>query len=125
VTALLVDTHVLLWWRDDDPALSQRARALIANPDNDALVSIASLWEIAVKQSVGKLDIPEDLPDTTVERGFTWLPITTRHAWRVRALPLHHRDPFDRLLVAQALEEDLAVVTADPRFAAYGVEVLW
>lgn len=125
MTPLLVDTHVLLWWRADDPALSEPARALIAHPANDPFVSIASLWEIAIKRAAGKLEVPDDLPDTTLERGFTWLPISARHVWGVRALPLHHRDPFDRLLVAQALAEELPVVTADPRFAAYGVDVRW
>lgn len=125
MTRLLVDTHVLLWWREDDPALSASARALIADPANDPLVSIASLWEIAIKRSLGKLHVPDDLPDTTVERGFAWLPLTPRHAWEVCGLPHHHRDPFDRLLVAQARVEDMPIVSADPRFAAYGVDVRW
>jgi PIN domain nuclease of toxin-antitoxin system len=98
---------------------------LIAEPTNDALVSVASLWEIAIKRSIGKLSVPDDLPDTTVQRGFAWLPVTPRHAWEVSALPLHHRDPFDRLLVAQARVEGIPIVTGDPRFAAYGVDVRW
>jgi PIN domain nuclease of toxin-antitoxin system len=125
VTRLLVDTHVLLWWRAGDPALSSVARSLIADPTNEALVSTASLWEIAIKCSVGKLSVPDDLPETTVERGFAWLPVSPRHAWEVRGLPYHHRDPFDRLLVAQARVEAMPVVTSDRRFAAYGVDVRW
>jgi PIN domain nuclease of toxin-antitoxin system len=125
VTPLLVDTHAVLWWLADDPRLSDRARAAIAAPAQEPLVSSAALWEIAIKRSLDKLQAPEDLPDAIAQEGFTWLPVQARHAWRVRALPFHHRDPFDRLIVAQALVEGLPLVTADRRFAAYGVDLLW
>ena len=125
MSRLLVDTHALLWWLTDNPALPATARATIADSSSELLVSTASLWEIAIKRSIGKLRVSEDLPDKVAKRGFTWLPVRAEHVWAVRALPQHHRDPFDRLLVAQALTERMPVVTADARFAAYGVEVRW
>jgi PIN domain nuclease of toxin-antitoxin system len=125
VSRLLVDTHVVLWWLADDPALSPTARDAIADPTNEPLVSAASVWEIAIKRSLGKLTTPDDLPDRIAAEGFAWLPISAQHAWRVRELPMQHRDPFDRLLVAQALIERLPVVTGDTHFGEYGVEVRW
>jgi PIN domain nuclease of toxin-antitoxin system len=125
VSRLLVDTHVLLWWLTDDAALSPTAREVLADPAKEPLVSAATLWEIAIKRSLGKLTAPDDLPDRIVDEGFSWLAISPTHAWQVRDLPGHHRDPFDRLLVAQALAERLPIVTADARFSDYGVEVRW
>jgi PIN domain nuclease of toxin-antitoxin system len=125
VSRLLVDTHALLWWLTDDPGLSATARDALADPTNDVRVSTASLWEIAVKRALGKLTAPGDLPDQIEAAGFAWLSIHAEHAWKVRDLPGHHRDPFDRLLVAQALVEGMPVVSADTRFGAYGVETRW
>jgi PIN domain nuclease of toxin-antitoxin system len=125
VTRLLVDTHALLWWLTDDPALSTAARDAIADPANEPLVSTASVWEIAIKRSLGKLTAPDDLPDQISDEGFAWLPISALHAWQVHDLPMHHRDPFDRVLVAQALIERLPLITADARFEAYGVDTRW
>lgn len=125
MSRLLLDTHVLLWWLTDDAALSAPARDELAEPTNEPLVSAASVWEIAIKRSLGKLTAPDDLPDRIVEQGFLWLPVNAAHAWQVRNLPLHHRDPFDRLLVAQALTERLPIITTDARFHDYGVEVRW
>lgn len=125
MSRLLVDTHVLLWWLTDDPALSATAREAIADPANEPLVSTASVWEIAIKRSLGKLTAPDDLPEAISDGGFAWLPITAAHAWHVHDLPLHHRDPFDRVLVAQALIEQLPVVTTDAHFDEYGVETRW
>jgi PIN domain nuclease of toxin-antitoxin system len=125
MSRLLVDTHALLWWLTDDPALSPSARDAIADPVNEPFVSAASVWEIAVKRSLGKLTAPDDLPDRIAEEGFPWLPISATHAWQVRELPLHHRDPFDRILVAQALIERLPIITTDPHFGQYGVQVRW
>ena len=125
MSRFLVDTHALLWWLDDAPDLSGPARAAIADPTNEPLVSAASMWEIAIKRSLGKLTVPEELPDDVVEAGFGWLPVTAEHAWAAHGLPLHHRDPFDRLLVTQALGEGLPVITRDERFAAYGVRTHW
>jgi len=125
---LLLDSHVFLWWLRDDRRLSRRARAAIAAPGASVVVSAASIWEIAIKLSLGKLQW-RDRPGATLERsitacGFGELPVTARHAATVRNLPPHHGDPFDRLLVAQALTEDLRIVTADDVFALYGAAVL-
>ncbi len=125
MSRLLLDTHVLLWWLADDPALSAPAREALADPATEPLVSAASVWEIAIKRSLGKLTVPDDLPDRIVREGFAWLPVTGAHAWQVRDLPAHHRDPFDRLLIAQALTERLPIITGDARFDAYRVPVLW
>jgi len=125
VSRLLVDTHVLLWWLTNDSNLSNTARTEIADPENEPLVSIASLWEIAIKRSLGKLSAPDDLPDRISNEGFAWLALAPHHAWEVRQLPMHHRDPFDRLLIAQAVIERIPVVTADPRFQPYGVDIRW
>jgi PIN domain nuclease of toxin-antitoxin system len=122
VSPLLVDTHALLWWLTDDPALSKTAREALADPATDVRVSTASVWEIAIKRALGKLTAPDDLPDHIEAAGFAWLPISAEHAWRVRELPPHHRDPFDRLLVAQCLTEGMPIVSGDARFGAYGVE---
>lgn len=125
MSALLVDAQALLWWLTDDPALSPIARAEIADPANEPLVSAASVWEIAIKRALGKLTAPDDLLDALRDGGFSWLPVVPGHAWAVGALPLHHGDPFDRLLIAQAQVERIAVVTSDERFAEYGVPVRW
>ena len=125
MSRLLVDTHALLWWLTDDPALSPAARDAIADPVNEPFVSAASVWEIAIKRSLGKLDAPDDLLEIVSDEGFVFLAVTPWHAWRVAQLPRHHGDPFDRLLVAQALGEGVPVVTADPQFGAYGVGVMW
>lgn len=126
---LLLDTHVFLWWIGDDPALSRRARAAIADPGNECLLSTASAWEMAIKVSLDKLDLDGNLerflPEQMAANGFGMLPIDLRHVSRVARLPFHHRDPFDRLIVAQALVEDLSVVTADRVFAKYGVRRTW
>jgi PIN domain nuclease of toxin-antitoxin system len=94
VSRLLVDTHALLWWLTDDPRLSEKAREALADPANDVLVSTASVWEIAIKRALGKLSAPDDLPDHIEAQGFSWLPVGAEHAWHVRELPPHHRDPF-------------------------------
>lgn len=96
-----------------------------ARLEGGALVSIASLWKIAIKKALGKLEAPDDLPQRVEDLGFELLGITVEHTWHVRTLPHHHRDPFDRLLIAQAQVEQLSVVTADPVFADYDVTVIW
>jgi PIN domain nuclease of toxin-antitoxin system len=125
VSRFLVDTHAVLWWLAGDRRLPAAVRATIADPANEALVSAASAWEIAIKRSVGKLEAPDLLLDEVPSVGLQWLPVTAEHAWAVRQLPLHHRDPFDRLLVAQATLEDAVIVSGDRRLAAYGVAVCW
>lgn len=125
MTRYLVDTHAALWWLADDKRLSPAAREAIADPVNEPLVSAASVWEIAIKRLLGKLQAPDDLPGILLEEGFGELAVTAGHTWAVQDLPLHHRDPFDRLLVAQATAEALPIITADPGFGAYSVRVHW
>lgn len=125
----LLDTHVLLWWLFDDHRLSSRARAFIREPANRILVSSASGWEIATKQRLGKLPEAEEavreLPDLLRRTRFDVLPITLEHALAAGALPGPHRDPFDRMLIAQTEREGCIIVTGDPVFADYRVPVLW
>src|SRR4051794_23916471 len=121
----LLDTHVLLWWRDASPLLSSLASAEIAAGENEVLVSIASLWEITIKRSLGKLAFAEDFETVLNEERFGLLGISFQHLRRLDTLPLLHRDPFDRLLIAQALAEDVPVVTGDAAFAAYGTKLIW
>ncbi len=119
----ILDSHPLLWFvLGNQRRISATMRARI---EEGALVSLASVWEIAIKSALGKLEAPDDLPAQIEQLGFELLPITTEHAWRVRQLPHYHRDPFDRLLIAQAEIEGLPIVTADPAFARYDVSVIW
>ncbi|HEV7742443.1 MAG TPA: type II toxin-antitoxin system VapC family toxin [Pseudolysinimonas sp.] len=121
---LLVDTHALIWWFDDHASLGAEARSAMADPQNDVFVSSLSFAEIAIKQRLGKLNGPFISDELLAEQGMTPLPLSPRHGRKVVELPMHHRDPFDRLLIAQALEEGLTILTSDSRFAAYGVPVL-
>lgn len=121
---LLLDDHTILWWLADDPALDPLARSAIADPMNDVLVSAASVWEIEIKRALGKLDAPAGLVSSLEEAGFDVLPITGQDAERAGSLPAHHRDPFDRMLVAQADRLGAIVVSRDPSFLAYGTDVL-
>jgi len=120
---LLLDTHVALWALTNDPRLSRRARALIEDPANDVLVSAASVWEIAIKHALGRGDMPisgDQALDWFRQAGYALLPIAPDHAAAVEHLPDHHRDPFDRLLVAQAIAEPLRLLTRDPLVLRYG-----
>jgi PIN domain nuclease of toxin-antitoxin system len=122
---LLLDTHAWLWWLSDDRRLGRRARQALAHPRSEIYVSAASAWEIAIKESLGKLRVVKaDLEAEIAANGFVELPIRTRHALVAGRLAPVHEDPFDRMLVAQARVEELAVVTGDPVFAEYGVTVL-
>jgi PIN domain nuclease of toxin-antitoxin system len=125
----LLDTHAFLWWIGDDPRLSERAREVLSDGDNDLVFSAASGWEIAIKARLGRLHVPGDLNTYLVrqltENYTSVLPVHLSHALRVHALPDHHRDPFDRLLVAQAIVEEIPLLSADPRIARYPVEVVW
>jgi PIN domain nuclease of toxin-antitoxin system len=126
---LLLDTHAFLWWILGSDRLSRRARAAIGDPANNCAVSIASAWEMAIKLSLGKMRLEAPLgtflPEQLAANGFVAHPIDIRHVARVARLPFHHRDPFDRLLVAQALEDNLAVVSADKVFTKYRVRRVW
>ena len=118
---LLLDTHVLLWWLDDPGQLSEAAGTAIRDGANVVCVSAATAWEIVIKKALGKLDAPDNLDEVLRECRFTPLPITVAHALAVRSLPTHHRDPFDRMLVAQAHAEGMTVVTRDPKVLQYTV----
>ena len=121
---LLLDAHAVLWWLADDPTLAIAARSAMADPGNDVLVSAASVWEIAIKRALGKLDAPDGLTEALDEVGFDVLPITGADAERAGSLPPHHRDPFDRMLVAQGKRVGAIIVSRDAIFAAYEVDVL-
>jgi PIN domain nuclease of toxin-antitoxin system len=126
---VLLDTHAFLWWVDDAPALSRRARAAIADAGNECLLSVASCWEMAIKISLGKLElrsaIERFVPEQLAANGFQLRGITLPDVARVATLAFHHRDPFDRLLASQALGEGLAIVSRDPVFRRYGVRRIW
>jgi PIN domain nuclease of toxin-antitoxin system len=121
---LLLDTHILLWWLADSPSLADQARELIADPDNAVFVSAVTLWEIWLKQSLGKLQLPSDFEEKLAGESFESLPLLAAHTREVASLPWHHRDPFDRMLIAQARVADLRLVTADKVAADYGDLVL-
>jgi PIN domain nuclease of toxin-antitoxin system len=126
---LLLDTHAFLGWVLDDARLSPAARDLIADPTAEILFSAVSAWEIAIKARTGRLDLPEDVPafvhDQVRRNRFRVLAVELPHALRVHALPEHHRDPFDRLLVAQAQVEAVPLLSRDRQLARYGVELRW
>ena len=122
---VLLDTHALIWALEGGEQLSPEAGAVITNGANEILVSAASAWEIAIKRALGKLDAPNDLGVVVEQAGFTARPITIADAERVGALPDHHDDPFDRMLVAQALGDGVPIVTRDPVIARYGIQVIW
>jgi len=126
---VLLDTHVFLWWVEGERPLPARARAAIANRDNECLLSVASAWEMAIKAGLGKLRLSLPVTRFVVENvaanGFRMLDIGVAHVGRVETLAAHHGDPFDRLLVAQALEEKLPIVSADPVFGKYAVKRIW
>lgn len=124
---VLIDTHVLLWGLQDEPRLSDRVRTLL--PKAEVWISVASLWEIIAKVQVGKLKLPTPVRDYLTlklrENGVSVLPLTFDHVRRLEELPLHHRDPFDRILIAQSLEENLPLITADALFKNYAVRLIW
>jgi PIN domain nuclease of toxin-antitoxin system len=126
---VLLDTHALLWFVAGDAQLSPTARSAIEDDSNLPLVSIASVWEIGIKISLGKLDVGMPLGrfvrDHVLGNGMTILAITPAHVERVVGLPFHHRDPFDRLLIAQALEEGVPIIGRDAELSTYGVALVW
>jgi len=123
---LLLDTNVVVWLLlGERRSVSQAAQRALEDEANEVSVSAVSVWEIAIKRSLRKLEIEDRWPAALRALGFTPMPVTAMHAERVEHLPWHHRDPFDRLLIAQASLEDHAVVSADERLARYGVEVVW
>ena len=126
---LLLDTHTLLWFLRDDPQLSSHAKSEIENAANRKVVSIGSCWEIAIKAGIGKLKLGEStsslLSRELARNNFELLPITLEHATAVETLPMHHRDPFDRILVVQAFMEHMSIISSDPVFDSYPVARLW
>jgi PIN domain nuclease of toxin-antitoxin system len=120
---LLLDTHILLWWLDANPRLPETAIGLIRNPENTIFVSAVSLWEIWLKHSLGKLRLPANFADRLAAEGFENLQLTAAQSPRIGQLPWVHRDPFDRMLVAQAQVENLVLLTADEVLAEYGTSV--
>jgi PIN domain nuclease of toxin-antitoxin system len=125
----LLDTSTFIWAAGSPHLLSPRAAQVVADTGNDVYLSIASVWEIAIKVAVGKLTLADHpssyVPSRVAAFALDLLPIELEHALRVADLPAFHKDPFDRMLIAQALSEGLPVITPDPRFARYGVEVVW
>lgn len=118
---LLIDTHVVLWWLDDPGRIATPARQAISDRGNEVFVSVASAWEIAIKRALGKLEAPSDFEAVIRASRFTPLPIELKHAVAVESLSNHHRDPFDRMLVAQAITENLTIVTRDTNIQRYQV----
>ena len=124
VARLLLDTHVLLWSLAEPQKLSNRARDALQDGHNDVFVSAVTAWEIAVKRAKGRITAPDNLSTVIEERGFTHLPLTFRHAEGAGSLPPHHRDPFDRFLIAQAQIEGLVLVTRDVEIPRYGIRTM-
>ena len=122
---LLIDSNAFLWWSEASPRLGTSARQAIGDPANEVVISIAALWEITIKTSLGKLTVPSNIETMVMTQGFSVLHIDFDHLRRVAALPRIHKDPFDRLIIAQALCAGIPIATADRRFAAYGVQIIW
>jgi PIN domain nuclease of toxin-antitoxin system len=125
---LLLDTHVLLWWHDQPARLTETAYNVISDLGNDVFLSVVSGWEIQIKTQLGKLTLSKPLrvllQEEEATNGFRGLPVTLEHVYALDRFPLHHRDPFDRLLIAQAHQEGLTLVTHDPKFSVYAVPLL-
>ena len=126
---VLLDTHVFLWWINDDPRLSTHAREIITDGENTLFLSAVSGWEIAIKAKLGRLKLPGPLktfiPEQMALNAIESLSVQMSHALHVHTLPLHHRDPFDRLLIAQAQLDNLPILTADPKIALYAIRTVW
>lgn len=119
---LLLDTHIILWWLNDDEKLSGKHRKLISRPKNNCYISSATIWEISIKAALGKLEISSSYRAELEEEGFLELPVNWQHAEAVRNLPLIHKDPFDRLLIVQAQIEGLCLLTADDQIQKYDIK---
>ena len=126
---VLVDTHIWLWWLRGDSRLSDRAQEILGDGTNELLWSIVSSWEIATKISIGKLKLDRPVhrlfADVISDQGAILLPVGQHHCALLADLPLHHRDPFDRMLIVQAQHAEVPILTADPKLAAYDVEIVW
>ncbi len=126
---LLLDTHTLLWWQTDPTKLSKAALQIIKNAESNIFLSVVNSWEMQIKVQLGKLTLPRTLPDLMQRQldhnGFELLHIISEHIYELDAMPLHHKDPFDRLLIAQARHEGLTLLTHDPKFKKYNVDLYW
>ena len=122
---LLIDSHASLWWSEASPHLSLAARGAIADPTNELLISVAALWELTIKASSGKLNLPADLETMLASQQFSLLSITFVHLRQLAMLPRRHPDPFDRMMIAQALAEGIPIATNDRVFASYGLQIVW
>lgn len=128
MTRILLDTHALIWWLEGGVRLSREARRAISSPNATVLVSAASAWEIAIKQHSGKFRVPDllkDFPGRLRAEGFAELPISIEHAVKAGSLPVTHKDPFDRVLIAQSQVENVAIVSLDRWFRKYAVQCIW
>lgn len=121
---LLLDTQVVLWWLGDDPSLGRKAKETIKDGSNEVYVSAATTWEISIKRALGKLQAPDDMDSIVEDERFLKLPISLYHGQMAGMLPPHHRDPFDRMLIAQALAEGLIIITSDGHFQKYGIRIM-
>ena len=125
---LLLDTHILIWALGEPKRLPKEVRAALESPANEVLFSAASIWEIAIKAQIGRANFkvaPEEITQAAVDSGFVELPVRAEHGAKVLNLPLHHRDPFDRLIIAQALSENMKVISIDENFDKYGIHRIW
>lgn len=121
---LLLDTHVLIWWLNGDPQLGETAKQAIGDEKNEVYVSAATTWEMSIKKQLGKLLAPEDIEQKVELAGFSKLSVSLFHGEQAGSLPLHHKDPFDRMLIAQAQSEGLVIVTKDEYFPDYGIRLM-
>jgi PIN domain nuclease of toxin-antitoxin system len=126
---VLIDTHVFIWWTSDVKKLSSRVHDLLLDPSTEAILSMVSIWEMQIKLSLGKLQFRttlSELVDDEINRNrIELLPLSLSHIYALSNLPHHHRDPFDRILIAQSMDEDLQILSIDEKFDAYGVKHLW
>ena len=122
---LFLDAHAFLWWLIGSPALSAPARQAVADPGNEILIGIGTLWELTIKRSLGKLNFPHDLETVVRDEGFAVIGVTLAQLRMLETLPHFHRDPFDRLLIAQSLTERVPIITGDREFGAYGPILIW
>ena len=126
---VLIDTHVFIWWTSDVKKLSSRVHDLLLDPSTEAILSVVSIWEMQIKLSLGKLqfrtDLSELVDDEISRNRIELLPLSLSHIYALSYLPNHHRDPFDRILIAQSMDEDLQILSIDEKFDAYGVNRLW
>lgn len=121
----ILDTHVLLWWLGTPNKLSEKAIRIISEENIEIFLSTASLWEIEIKREIGKLKVPKNFIEETTNQAILELPILGSHVKKLSTLPKHHKDPFDRMIIAQALEEDLVIISSDPAIQKYSAKVIW